>query len=285
MSAQGRTVAAGLALVAAVAAFWFLVLSPKRADVAAVRDQVAQAEARRTAAETTTAAAERARAAYQRDYATLARLGKAAPPDDDVASLVYQLETLARSHKVDFRAVKLTGAGAAAAPAPAPSTSTGRATATPADSSAAKDATAKDSTATATDTPVAPAIAQAPPGAVVGTAGLLTLPFTFTFDGGYLPMQRMLGAIDRLADRTGGALSVRGRLVTIDGFSLAASRFGFPKVKALVSATAYIVPTAEGISGGATPQGPAAGAVSSGGTAGAGSTPPSTATATIQGVG
>jgi hypothetical protein len=257
---SARSVIAGaLVLVAAVAAFWFLALAPKRADVADIRDQVAQAEARRAAAESAAAAGASIRGAYQHDYATLARLGKAAPPDDDVASLVYQLQTLAAAHKVDFRAVKLADAASTTS---TPSSSGATSSAGGSDTTA-KDATAEDSGATAS--PVAPAVAQAPPGAVVGSAGLVTLPFTFTFDGGYLPMQRMLGAIDRLATRTDGAISVRGRLLTIDGFSLAASRFGFPKVKAVVSATAYIVPAAEGITGGATPQGPAGSTTSPGG--------------------
>jgi hypothetical protein len=280
MSGQGRIAVAGVALVAAVAAFWFLVLAPKRADIASVHDAVAQADARRATAENAAAAAQRTRTAYQHDYATLARLGKATPADDDVASLVYQLEALARANKVDFRAVKLTGTAAAPAPAPAPAASEPGAT-----DATAKDTAAKDPTAAPPTTPVAPAITQAPPGAVVGEAGLITLPFTFTFDGGYLPMQRMLGAIDRLADRTDGAISVRGRFVTVDGFALDASRLGFPKVKATVSATAYIVPATEGITGGATPQGPAAGAVSQPGSSPAGATPPATASATIQGVG
>jgi hypothetical protein len=279
MTGQGRIAVTAVALVAAIAAFWFLVLAPKRADVAKVHDAVAQAEARRATAESVAAVAQRTRNAYQRDYATLARLGKATPADDDVASLVYQLATLAHANKVDFRAVKLTGTADAPAPAPAPAAP---AASSPSDPTA-KSADAKDTTAAPT-TPAAPAITQAPPGAVVGTAGLITLPFTFTFDGGYLPMQRMLGAIDRLAERSGNAISVRGRLVTVDGFALAASRLGFPKVQATVSATAYIVPTTEGITGGATPQGPAAGAVSQPSSP-AGATPPATASATIQGVG
>jgi hypothetical protein len=284
---QNRIVGAGLALVAVLGAYWFFALAPTRADVAKVRDEVTQAEARRVAAVGAAASAERTRAAYQRDYANLARLGKAAPPDDDVASLVYQLETLARANKVDFRAVKLTGAGATAPTTPATS---GRSSAEPAggtssDSGADSSKDAKSEDATTPAAPAAPVIAQAPPGAVVGSAGLITLPFTFTFDGGYLPMQRMLGAIDRLAANTDGAISLKGRLLTVDGFALAASRFGFPKIKATVSATAYIVPPAEGITAGATPQGPAAGAVSAGGSAGAGSTASPTSTATIQGVG
>jgi hypothetical protein len=282
MSGQGRIVVTAAALVAAIAAFWFMVLAPKRADVAKVNDAVTQAEARRATAESAATAAQRTRSAYQRDYATLARLGKATPADDDVASLVFQLEALARANKVDFRAVKLTGTSAAATPAPAAPAAPPAASSDPSAKGSA-GAGASD-TAVSTATPAAPAITQAPPGSVVGSAGLLTLPFTFTFDGGYMPMQRMLGAIDRLARRTDGAISVRGRLVTVDGFALAASRFGFPKVEATVSATAYIVPADEGIMGGATPQGPSAGAVSQPSPP-AGATPPATASATIQGVG
>jgi hypothetical protein len=282
MSGQGRIAVGGIALAAAVAAFWFLVLAPKRADIAKVHDAVTQANARRATAESAAAAAARTRDVYQRDYATLARLGKATPADDDVASLVYQLETLARANKVDFRAVKLTGT--TAAPAPAPAASSSSSTDPGAKGADGAGAGAKDTVTVSPTTPVAPAITLAPPGAVVGSAGLITLPFTFTFDGGYLPMQRMLGAIDRLAERSGGAISVRGRLVTVDGFALDASRLGFPRVKATVSATAYIVPESEGIMGGATPQGPAAGAVSQPSSP-AGATPPATASATIQGVG
>ena len=37
------------------------------------------------------------------------RLAKAVPTDDDVASLVHQLDALARANKIDFRALRLTG--------------------------------------------------------------------------------------------------------------------------------------------------------------------------------
>ncbi len=231
MTIQGRSLIVVLAVAGVIAGFWFAVLAPKRADSAAMNDQIAQAEARRDAAVTAVATAEQARASYQRDRATLVRLGKAVPADDDVASLVYQLERVASTNKVDFRAAKLTGA--AAPPAPATTTKDG-------DAATKQD----DDTAPDTSSPQPPAVSQAPPGAVVGTAGLLTLPFTFTFDGGYLPTQRMLGAIDRLADMTDAGISVRGRLLTVDGFAMTKGRTGFPKIKALVSATAYIVPEA-----------------------------------------
>lgn len=264
MNVQRHIVLGVLAAAAVFAAFWFALLAPKRADTAAVEEQITQAQVRRDAAVAAAATAERARKEYQRDYATVARLGKAVPADDDVASLVYQLESVARSNDVDFRSVKLASGASAPAPATPPAKS--------------EDSGSKDDTESTTETTAQePAVSQAPPGAVVGPAGLLTLPFSFTFDGGYMPMQRMLGAIDRLADRTKNGISVRGRLLTVDGFSLTKSPEGFPKLKAVVNATAYIVPASEGVTDPATSQGAAA-AAGAGATSGAPST-----TASIQG--
>ena len=240
MSSQGRIVVGVLALVVAMAAFWLLALAPKRADVSSVDASITQAEQRRDAAVAAAGQAEQARARYQQDYETVARLGKAVPQDDDMASLVYQLETIARANNVDFRALKLTAGGAAAAPAPA--------------SAAPAPKEGEDEEGAAAAAPVAPVVAQPPPGAVVGTAGLLTVPFTFTFDGSYLQMQRFLKAIDGLANGKNEKITVRGRLLTVDGFALAASRDGFPKVKAAVSATAFLVPPADATAAAAAPQ-------------------------------
>ncbi len=247
MSAQGRIVFGAAALVAAVAGFWFVAIAPKRAAQATTADAIVQAQVRRDAAVAMLSDAEHARSRYMRDYATVSRLGKAVPADDDIASLVFQLETIARAHKVDFRAVKLTGV---AAPPAAPAGA-----GTPGTSEEGGDPTAPAA-------PAAPVVAQPPPGAVVGSAGLLTVPFTFTFDGGYMKLQRFLKAIDGLANGDGDHISVRGRLLTVDGFSLMAGRNGYPKLKALVSATAYLAPKADGVTAGASPQGPAAASAS-----------------------
>ena len=235
MTSQRSLVLGAVGAVALIAAFWFLVMAPKRDEIAVADAAVAQAEVRRDAAAAAAAQAEQARGRYQDDYATVARIGKAVPQDDDIASLVYQLESIAKQHRVDFRAVKLTGQTAAPAPAPA---------AEPAPAAGGKDA---DEGAKSQTQPqaAAPVVAQPPPGAVVGTAGLLTVPFTFTFDGDYLKLQRFLKAIDGLANGEGERITVRGRLLTVDGFSLTAARDGFPKLSALVSATAYLAPPAD----------------------------------------
>jgi hypothetical protein len=248
VSAQTRMLAGVAGLVALVAAFWFMVLAPKRADLSAVDGQITQAETQRDAAVASAQAAEQAKSHYLRDYATVARLGKAVPADDDVASLVYQLETIARRTKIDFRSVKLTATSApAAAAAPANAAVAG----------AADKGDEKDAGADAAATPV-PVVVQPLPGTEVGPAGLLTVPFTFSFEGDYMKLQRLLKAINGLAQNEKRRITVNGRLLTVDGFSLAASDIGFPQLEATVSATAYVVPqTDAATTADATPQAPA----------------------------
>jgi hypothetical protein len=166
------------------------------------------------------------------------------PTDDDVGPLVRQLDAIARANQIDFRSAKLVsgGAGAAAAPPPAAKAA---ATAGKDDASADSAPAAGDDVTPATGDdapPVATVVIQPPPGAVVGEAGLLTVPFSFTFDGGYRAMERFLAAVHALATSEGGKIKIGGRLVTIDGFSLAAGPGGFPKLMAVVSATAYLLP-------------------------------------------
>lgn len=226
MTEQRRLIASVLAVVAAIAAGWFLLVAPKREQISAVQEQVAQAESRRDGAVATLAAAERARAEYRRDAGAFTGVVKAVPADDDVGPLIKQLDAIARANRIDFRSAKLVAGAATPAPAAPP---------------AAEGEAGADATAPSTQ-PVAATVAQPPPGAVVGPAGLLTLPFSFTFDGGYGEMQRFLKAVHTLAKSEGGRLRIKGRLMTIDGFSLAAGREGFPKLTAIVSATAYVMP-------------------------------------------
>ena len=241
MTSQRSLVLGAVGALVLIAAFWFMVLAPKREAISTVTAGIEQAEQRRSAAAAAVAQAEQARAGYQNDYATVARIGKAVPQDDDIASLVYQLETIAKRHDVDFRAVKLTGQTAAPAPAAEQAPPAGEgADAKPGDKPA-------EGAAPAAAPAVAPVVAQPPPGAVVGTAGLLTVPFTFTFNGDYLKLQRFLKAIDGLANGKDEKITVRGRLLTVDGFALSAAPppEGFPKLKAEISATAYLAPPAD----------------------------------------
>jgi type II secretory pathway pseudopilin PulG len=252
VTARDRTVLIVVGLLAAAAAFWFLAISPKRKDATDLTAQVASAQARLDTAQASASSAAAAKAKYTKDYSTVARLGKAVPVDDDMPSLVYQLQHTAASNQVDFQQIKMTGtASASSAPAP-----TGTAAAV---ASATGSTSAPGSTSTAATTSAA-----LPPGATVGTAGFPTMPFTFDFTGSFFNMQRFLKALDTLTtvNTTTGGINVRGRLLTTDGVAFKAGPNGFPDVEASVVATSYLLPADEGLTGPSTPSTGAAGSPS-----------------------
>jgi cobalamin biosynthesis Mg chelatase CobN len=259
--------------VALLAAFWFLALSPKRKDATALNNKISEAQQRLETARQHTAEATAARQRYDDDYATVAKLGKAVPADDDVASMVYQLDHISIGSHIDFRSIKLTASSTAAPAAPAVAQAAAVASAngqsgSSGSSGSSSSSPSSSSSSSSSSTPPAPATgvpatqtaaAGLPPGSSVGSAGFPTMPFTFEFDGSFFDMEHFFTGVQRFASVAGeNAVTVRGRLMTIDGFSLSASRLGFPRVKAAINATAYLVPQDEGLTGGATPAGPAA---------------------------
>ncbi len=212
MSARDRIVVAALVAVAALAGFWFAVLGPKRQEAAKADAEVAAAQQKLDQAQQLLATAEGAKRRYTKDYAEVARLGQAVPADDNVASLVFQLQSLTKSAKVRFRSIKL-GTGSAAA------------------ASAGAAGAASQAAASAL-----------PPGATVGTAGLATLPFSFIFEGSYLDLQRFLARVNDYVKVRGDDVLVSGRLLTIDGISLTKAPDKSGTVKATLAATAYLAP-------------------------------------------
>jgi hypothetical protein len=214
--------------IAALGGFWFLVLSPKRAEVKGLDAKIASAQQVVAQAQATAQSAQQAKARYATDYATVVRLGKAVPADDDMPSLLYQLQSASSGSKVDFQSLALGGG--------APTGAAAAASATP-----------------------------LPPGAVVGAAGFPTMPFQFTFDGSFFDLAGLLRNVQRFVAVHGDKVSVRGRLLTIDGISLDPTNF--PSVKANISATAYLVPAAQGATNGATATAPAATQPATAGTA------------------
>jgi type II secretory pathway pseudopilin PulG len=232
VTARDRTVLIVVGLLAVLGGTWFLGISPKRKQASDVATQVGAAQARLDTAQASAASAEAAKSKYGEDYATVARLGKAVPVDDDMPSLVYQLEQTAKANKVDFRSIKLTSTSTAAAPTGA--------------------AAAVASASGSTTSPASTVTTALPPGAVVGTAGFPTMPFSFDFTGSFFNMQRFLKAIDGLTTVQGKAISVKGRLLTVDGVGLKAGPKGFPQVDATVVVTAYLLPADEGLTAGAT---------------------------------
>jgi type II secretory pathway pseudopilin PulG len=244
VTARDRTVLIVVGFVALLGAFWMLALSPKRKEATDLGAQVTAAQERLDLATASAASAEAAKKRYNSDYATVARLGKAVPVEDDVPSLLYQLETTAHNHHIDFRKIALVTSGSAA---PAPT------------GAAAAVASANGTTPAASTSAVTAAL---PPGATVGTAGFPTMPFSFDFNGSFFDMQKFLRSMDALTTVQGESINVRGRLLTVDGIDLKAGPKGFPDVSATVAVTAYLLPADEGLTAGAT-----AGTASSGGSA------------------
>jgi hypothetical protein len=263
VTARDRIVLLVVGALAILGAFWMLVLSPKRKEASGLSSQITSVQQRLQTAQQSVSAAEGAKARYDADYATVARLGKAVPVEDDVPSLLYQLETTAHADHVDFRKIDLNTSGSGAAvsqPAAAVASATGTTPATTASAAAS----------------------VLPPGATVGAAGFPTMPFTFDFQGSFFDMQKFLHSVDALTSVQGKTIKVKGRLLTVDGFDLKAGPKGFPDIDATIAATAYLLPADEVLTAGATASAPgtAGGTV----TASASSaTPASTTSASLHG--
>jgi Tfp pilus assembly protein PilO len=215
-------------VIAALIAFWFLALSPKRDEVNKLDSQVgklrSEVEEQRQAAEDGLLA----RQEFPRDYQRLVVMGKAVPADDETASLLVQINRIAESSGVSFRAINQSQGSSTAATTVAP--------AAPATESAA---------------------ALLPIGATVGSAGLPTLPYELTFRGNYFEVADFMAGVDRLVKPRGGTIAADGRLVTIDGFTLASDEAApFPVVKATMNVTTYVTPADQGLTAGASPTGP-----------------------------
>lgn len=258
----------------ALGSYWFLALAPKRGEAASLATKVSQQQARLQTARTSLAASQAARSSYAANYTAVAQLGKAVPADDDVASLVYQLDSTAGVAGINFQSIKLASGGAASAPPPTP----------PAPSASSSEPGAASASSSSQAAPGAPptqaATAALPPGAVVGPAGLATMPFSFTFDGRFSRLSDFFGRLERFISANPRGVAASGRLLTINGISLTFSGAGYPQLKASVAATAYLLPASEGLLNGASPAAPPQGGAQP--ASGAGTAPPA-APATVAG--
>jgi hypothetical protein len=243
-----------VAFIAAAGAFWMLVLTPKRDEAASLSKQITAKQATLAEAELEVASYEKARLAYPGNYTKIARLGKAVPTDDDVRSLLIQLNSAAEKSKVDFRTINLEQAGGAA---PAPGSG---------GSSAA-------------------GAAPAPPGSSsVGSAGFATMPFSFEFKGSFFKLGQFFNRLDRFVEVKNNNVDVTGRLLLLNSISLAPDTLkGFPVITAQVKASSYLLPGTQDLLEGASAAGPTAAAAAA--APADSSTPPATTTtATVSGV-
>jgi Tfp pilus assembly protein PilO len=239
MKLQGKSKNAAIGamlLVAALAtAFWIVALSPKRDEASKLDAQVKQLESSLAQHEAEVATAEEARREFPVDYEHLVVLGKAVPADSETASLLVQLNRISDRAGVRFQTLKLEASGEGEGEASSP-------------------------LATSSSEPVSATEASAsllPLGAVVGPAGLAVMPYSLTFTGNFFKIADFIKGLDSLVKTTNEQVGVDGRLITIDGFSLAEdSETKFPALQASFMVTTYLTPPAEGTTAGASPEGP-----------------------------
>ncbi len=238
LSSSSLAVVAVLAVAAIGAAFWMLGLSPKREEASELQKDAGQVQVSLAQHRSEITAAEEARDEFPAEYQRLVVLGKAVPGDDDTASLLVQVNRIAEDAKVRFKELELTSEG-------------GTETET--------TETAPVSAGGAPISPTEAAAATMPLGATVGPAGLGVMPYTLTFEGSFFKIADFINGLDSLVDTGKQEVTVDGRLLTIDGFSLQKPPKGdFPQLEVTFAVTTYLTPPGQVPAAGGAPEAPAA---------------------------
>jgi hypothetical protein len=189
--------------VATVGGYWKLALAPKRAEAAKLGQDVAVAEAQLVQTQNLIATYEGAQKEYKANYATMVRLGKAVPTDDDMRSLMVQLDTSAKRSRIDFDTVNLNAAGGG---------------------------------------PATPGTAASTTPGAISTGAFSAMPFQFTFTGTFGTLGNFFTRLESFVTLTGDKIDVRGRLLRVESLKLQPAQDGWPGLQADVGASAYIVP-------------------------------------------
>jgi hypothetical protein len=241
-----KTLIPAVLAVAAVAAFYMLLLSPKRDEAAKLDTDIAAKQSALDQSRAQAVAYEKARANYKVNYTTLTRLGKAVPADDDVRSLLVQINDAADRSKVDFHAINIGAPG-----------------------QAEKGEQSSE---------LAP-----PPGTVpVGSAGFSAMPFSFGFEGSFFRLSDFFDRLEDFVSVKNEDIDVSGRLLLLGSIAVTTDTDDLKHLTAQIGAASYLVPPAQGIEG-ATPASPTGGEQGAAPPAGGASVTPTTS-ATITGV-
>jgi len=221
MTARDRLVVIAVAAIALLGAAWLLVVSPERKKAADLNSKVSAANTELASASSQLANARQAQASYASAYASILKLGKAVPAQDEVPALIYQLAQASHRRGVNFASI-VAGTGSASG---------------------------------------APAAGAAAAATSSAAAGFSQLPFTFTFEGTFADLYRLFSQLNAATVRTAsGGLQVSGRLLTIQGAKLAPVPASGTKpsgrLTGTVTATAYVLGGGQSVAGGATASSP-----------------------------
>lgn len=248
MTGRDRIVLTVVLAIAVLGGAWVAVVSPKRSEASKLATQVTEATAQLASAESSLASAHAAQVQYAKAYASIVSLGKAVPASQEVPALIYQLSLASKLKKVDFASI------AASAPA---------------------------------GTGAGPAAATSPAAA----AGFSQMPFSFVFEGSFFDLEHLFGQLNGFTvRRASGGLQVSGRLLTIQSVKLApkaastqpgSGSHGSQELTGSITATAYVLPAGQGLTGGATAASPTGSTTPVASTTGAPSSPTAPAIARV----
>ena len=227
MTTRDRLVIVAITSLVLLAAVWLLAVSPERKKAASLAVQVSAASSQLASAETQLANAREAQTRYAAAYASIVSLGKAVPASEEVPSLIYELAQDTHEKNVDFTSIVSNATGSTAT------------------TSAATTATATAASAAA------------------ASAGFSKMPFTFVFTGTFSDLYHLFEQLNRSTlQSASGKLSISGRLLTIQSAKLGpVSGSGTTgnssnELTGTVTATAYVLPAGQQVTGGATPTSP-----------------------------
>ena len=299
LTERDRKIAMAILPVVLLAAYWFLLLAPKRDEASTAKSELATAQARLDTARQSVQSAQGAKQNFDASYAQIVRLGKAIPSTVDMPSLLVQLDAAAAGTGIKFTKIA-TGdrvPGATATPAATTTTppaagSTSGTTGTPAaaggetaqsqpgaaaeaannaqQTANQRNTAAENSGVAASDTQTSTTNGAGLPvgggtaatgtdAAATAPAGLETIPLELEFQGNFFNLADFFHRVKRFVSVAQGNVAVSGRLLTVEGVRWSSDETLFPKIKAEITATIYLSPKAQGVTAGATPQGPATG--------------------------
>ena len=179
MKESTKTAFAVVFVIGIAAAFWLILLGPKRDKASELGDQVTRIQSEVSTEQARAESSLAAKASYSRDYAQLVGLGKAVPTEAATPSLLVQIQGLSTASKTDFNGISGAGGEEGTPESPVPTEG---------------------------------ATQLAPLGATPGPAGLLKMPYTFEFEGGFFDIANFIEGLDSLVTTTDAGLEADGRL-------------------------------------------------------------------------
>jgi hypothetical protein len=228
MNETTKTALAVCAVVALAAAFWLLLLAPKREKAAELSKRANAISAEVGSEQQRAAEALTAKEDFPRDYQRLIILGKAVPAEAATPSLLVQLDGVSALSRTVFTSIEQGEGGEATESTEGAETSA----------------------------------ALLPLGSSVGPAGFSKMPYKLKFDGYLFNIAGFIRRLDSLVQTKDGFVDSKGRLVTIDGFNLrpaegegaGSNSTGLLEAEFIVST--YVTPPGQGLTAGASPSGP-----------------------------